>query len=353
MDSAVAIVLPESASSAPTRAASGVASGASGAIDDPGSVRDLMHNGPVISVASLSKRFRGGVLAVDDLSFEVEAGQVCGLLGPNGAGKTTTLRVMLGLVRPTKGGASIFGQRIKPGAPVLARVGTVIEQAAFVPYLSGMRNLKLWWQSASAPWPAPGLDRALEIAGLGPAIERKVKTYSLGMHQRLGVARALLGNPDLLVLDEPTVGLDPQEMRSIRALLKDLGRQGVSVLFSSHHLAEVEEVCSYVVVMDRGRLVAEGTIADLTRTNARTAYFEVDDREAAREILQRMPGVGAVTDDISGLVVDLDGVPRAHAVAALVHGGVGVETVTQRHRLEDAFVGLLGEETMRQEATRR
>jgi ABC-2 type transport system ATP-binding protein len=307
-----------------------------------------MHDGPVISVASLTKRFGGGVLAVDDLSFAVAPSQVCGMLGPNGAGKTTTLRVLLGLVRPTKGAASIFGQRIRPGAPVLARVGTVIEQAAFVPYLSGMRNLKLWWQAAGTSWPPPGLDRALDIAGLGPAIDRKVKTYSLGMHQRLGVARALLGNPDLLILDEPTVGLDPQEMRSIRALLKDLGREGVSVLFSSHHLAEVEEVCSYVVVMDRGRLVAEGTIEELTRAGARTAYFEVDDKETARRILRELPGVASVTDDVTGLVVDLDGVPRAQAVAALVHGGVGVETVTQRHRLEDAFVGLLGEETMRQ-----
>jgi ABC-2 type transport system ATP-binding protein len=311
-------------------------------------VRDLMQDAPVISVASLTKRFGGGVLAVDDLSFRVETGQVCGLLGPNGAGKTTTLRMLLGLVRASAGHVSIFDQRVTAGAPVLARVGTVIEQAAFVPYVSGMRNLKWWWEAAGTPWPPPGLDRALDIAGLGPAIDRKVRTYSLGMHQRLGVARALLGNPDLLVLDEPTVGLDPQEMRSVRALLKSMGREGVSVLFSSHHLSEVEEVCSYVVVMDRGRLVAEGTVADLTRAGARTAYFEVDDVDTARQILRALPGVGAVSDDASGLVVDLDGVPRAQAVAALVHGGIGVETVTQRHRLEDAFVGLLGEETMRQ-----
>ncbi len=147
-----------------------------------------MHDAPVISVAALSKRFGGGVLAVDDLTFEVAQGQVCGMLGPNGAGKTTTLRVLLGLVRPTSGRVSIFGTRITPSAPVLSRVGTVIEQAAFVPYLSGMRNLKVWWEGAGTKWPPPGLDRALDIAGLGPAIDRKVKTYSLGMHQRLGVA---------------------------------------------------------------------------------------------------------------------------------------------------------------------
>jgi ABC-2 type transport system ATP-binding protein len=306
-----------------------------------------MQDTPVISVAALTKRFPGGVLAVDDLTFSVTSGQVCGMLGPNGAGKTTTLRVLLGLVRPTSGRVSIFGTRITPSAPVLARVGTVIEQAAFVPYLSGMRNLRLWWESAGTKWPPPGLDRALDIAGLGPAINRKVKTYSLGMHQRLGVARALLGNPEVLILDEPTVGLDPQEMRSIRRMLKDMGTEGVTVLISSHLLTEIEEVCNYVVVMDRGRLIAEGTVEELTSAGSRTAYLEVDDVAAARRVLSAVPGVRSVEEAPPGLAVDLNGVARAQVVAALVQAGVGVETVMQRHRLEDAFVGLVGEETTR------
>lgn len=307
-----------------------------------------MHDAPVISIAALTKRFGDDVVAVDDLTFGVDAGQVCGLLGPNGAGKTTTLRVLLGLVRPTSGGVSIFGTPITPSAPVLARVGTIIEQAAFVPYLSGMRNLRLWWEAGGATWPPPGLERALDIAGLGHAIDRKVKTYSLGMNQRLGVARALLGDPEVLVLDEPTVGLDPQEMRSIRRMLKDMGREGVTVLLSSHLLTEVEEVCNYVVVMDRGRLVAAGTVADLTSAGTRTAYLEVDDVDSARRVLSALAGVRSVSDAPPGLAVDLDGVDRAQVVAALVHAGVGVETVMQRHRLEDAFVGLVGEETTRQ-----
>ncbi len=182
-----------------------------------------------------------------------------------------------------------------------------------MPYLSGFRNLKLWWEAAGTTWPPPGLDRALDIAGLGPAINRKVKTYSLGMNQRLGVARALLGNPEVLVLDEPTVGLDPQEMRSIRRMLKDMGQEGVTVLLSSHLLTEVEEVCNYVVVMDRGRLVAEGTVADLTSAGTRTAYLEVDDVEAARRVLSSVPGVRSVVDAPPGLAVDLDGVQRARA----------------------------------------
>ena len=307
-----------------------------------------MPDAPVIAVAALSKRFSEQVLAVDDVTFGVDAGQVCGMLGPNGAGKTTTLRMLLGLVRPTHGSASIFGQRIQPGAPVLKRVGTMIEQAAFVPYVSGMRNLKLWWEGAGAHWPPPGLDRALDIAGLGAAIDRKVNTYSLGMHQRLGVARALLSQPEVLLLDEPTVGLDPQEMRSIRRLLIEVAGEGTTVLLSSHLLAEVEEVCSHLVVMDRGRLVASGSVAELTSSGTRTAYFEVDDIEGAKRVLVGFPGVTTVADSPPGLAVDLDGTTRANIVAALVGAGVGVETVMQRHRLEDVFVGLVGEETARQ-----
>ena len=137
-----------------------------------------MSRAPVIEVTGLSKRFGNGVLAVDDLSFVVGSGDVCGLLGPNGAGKTTALRMLLGLVRPTAGSARVLGEPIVPGAPVLGRVGAMIEQAAFLPYLTGRRNLRLWWESGDGRWPAPGLERALDIAGLGSAIDRRVKTYS-------------------------------------------------------------------------------------------------------------------------------------------------------------------------------
>jgi len=308
-----------------------------------------MPDAPVIAVAALTKRFANDVLAVDDLTFGVPSGQVCGLLGPNGAGKTTTLRALLGLVAPSAGSVSIFGTRVTPGASVLTRVGTIIEQAAFAPHVSGLRNLKWWWASRGAKWPPPALDRALTIAGLGGAIERKVGTYSLGMQQRLGLARALMGAPDVLVLDEPTVGLDPQEMRSVRGLLRGLSGEGVTVLLSSHLLAEVEEVCSHVVVMDRGRLVAAGTVAELTSGTTRTAYLEVDDTDRARRVLGTMESVREIVDAPPGLVVELIGdASRARLVAALVRAGVGVETVTQRHSLEDAFVGLVGEETERQ-----
>jgi ABC-2 type transport system ATP-binding protein len=298
---------------------------------------------PAIEVVGLTKDFRG-VRAVDDLSFHVDHGEVCGLLGPNGAGKTTTLRVLVGLLRPTKGRAALLGVPMTASNPVLARVGTMIEHADFVPFLSGLRNLQLHWREAGGDFAQANLDEALDVADLGDAVHRKVKTYSQGMRQRLGVARALLGRPELLVLDEPTNGLDPGEMREIRELLQRLSGRGVTVLLSSHLLGEVEQVCSRVVVMDRGHLVAAGTIAELTAATS-SVYFEVDDVARAQQVLAAHAGVRSVREQPPGLVVELDGVRRAELVAALVHADVGVDTVESQHRLEDAFLGLLaGEE---------
>ena len=294
----------------------------------------------VVEIAGLSKRFGSGVLAVDDLSFTVEPGQVCGLLGPNGAGKTTALRVLLGLLSPTAGEAFLFGRRVRAGAPELARVGALIETAAFVPHLSGMKNLELWWRAGGGRLADADFDQALAIADLGDAVRRRVKTYSQGMRQRLGLARVLLGKPDVLVLDEPTNGLDPGEMREVRLLVHRLADAGATVLFSSHILAEVEQICTHAVVMDRGHLVAAGAVADLVGASG-SVYLEVDDTVAARAVLERTDGVRSVTDEPPGLTVELDGPSRAQLVASLVGAGIGVETVTARRRLEDAFLGLV------------
>ncbi len=171
---------------------------------------------PPIVLRGLTKRFSPEVLAVDNLDLTVESGQVCGLLGPNGAGKTTVLRMLLGLIHPTSGTAEIFGQRMRSSHPVLRRIGALVEGPAFVPHLSGMKNLEFYWRAGGQDLRESNIEEALEIAGLGSAINRKVKTYSKGMGQRLAIAQALLNKPDLLVLDEPTVGLDPEEMREIR-----------------------------------------------------------------------------------------------------------------------------------------
>jgi ABC-2 type transport system ATP-binding protein len=294
----------------------------------------------VVAIDHLTKRF-GGVVAVDDLSFVVRQGQVVGLLGPNGAGKTTSLRVLMGLQHPDAGRVELFGEPVVASAPQLRRVGAMVEQAAFVPHLSGMLNLRLWWEAVpGARLRDADLEGALAVAGLGDAIDRKVRTYSQGMKQRLGFARLLLARPELLVIDEPTNGLDPGEIREIRELIGRLSRAGATVLLSSHHLSEVEQVCTDVVVMNRGGLVASGSVKDLIGTTG-SVYVEVDDRERATSLLTSLPGVRRVTVQGDGLVVEQVGGARADLAAALVGAGLRLETLTATQRLEDAFLELL------------
>ncbi len=293
----------------------------------------------IVEVEGLWKSF-GDVSAVEDLSFSVQPGQVYGLLGPNGAGKSTTLRVLLGLERPTRGSTRLFGVTVTPGCRQLVRVGAMVEQAAFVPHLSGMRNLRLWWEAGGARLKDADLDGALAIAGLGNAVDRKVKTYSQGMKQRLGFARLLLGRPELLVLDEPTSGLDPGEIREIRELIGRLSAQGATVLLSSHHLSEVEQVCSHVIVMNHGRLVADGTVSELIGS-AGSVYVEVDDRERARSLLSNLANVSKVEIQGDGLVIELRVGRRSDVAGALVGAGLRLETIMPTQRLEDAFLDLL------------
>jgi len=293
----------------------------------------------VVSVDGLWKHF-GDVSAVEDFSFTVDRGQVYGLLGPNGAGKTTTLRVLMGLERPSRGASRLFGTIVTPGCPELARVGAMVEEAAFVPHLSGMRNLRLWWEAGGARMKDADLEGALAIAGLGDAIDRRVKTYSQGMKQRLGFARLLLARPELLVLDEPTNGLDPGEIREIRELIGRLSTHGATVLLSSHHLSEVEQVCSHVLVMNEGRLVAGGTVSELIGSGG-SVYVEVDDRERARALLAALPIVSAVKVQGDGLVVQLRDGRRSDLAAVLTASGLRLETLTPTQTLEDAFLDLL------------
>jgi ABC-2 type transport system ATP-binding protein len=249
---------------------------------------------------------------------------------------------MLGLVHPTSGSAYIFGHRVVPGHHVLHRVGVLIEKPGFVPHLSGRRNLELFWRAGGQEVREADLERALEVAGLDDAIERKAGTYSRGMQQRLGLAQALLNRPELLVLDEPTAGLDPQEVREVRDLVREVARGGSTVILSSHNLAEVEQVCSHAAVMDRGRLIASGAVSDLTGAGS-SVYIEVDDVERAAAVLSGLDGVTSVSMEAPGLSVILDGLERDALVSALVQQGVGVETITSRHRLEDVFLQLLAE----------
>jgi ABC-2 type transport system ATP-binding protein len=297
-----------------------------------------------VEAVDLAKRF-GSIAAVDGLSFVVEPGQVVGLLGPNGAGKTTTVRMLVGLIRPNRGHATLLGEPAGPGASVLRRVGALVEKPSFVPYLSGMANLRVHWLAGDDPWPAPGLDEALEIANLGNAVNRKVKGYSQGMRQRLGIAQALLNQPELLILDEPTNGLDPAETQRLRAAIGRLAERGTTILVSSHILAEIEQVCTHALVVDNGTLVASGSVADLVGASS-SVELEVGDREKALQVLGTIPGVQLIGPSHNGhLIIDLDGVRRSDVVAALVHADVPVESVMPRRKLEDAYLSLVEEHT--------
>jgi ABC-2 type transport system ATP-binding protein len=302
---------------------------------------DAVEAQAVLEVSGLTKAF-GRVVAVEDLSFTVERGQVVGLLGPNGAGKTTTLRMMLGLIRADKGHSAILGEQIRPGSPILRRVGALVEGPGFVPHVSGRRNLELYWRAGGAGLASAHIEDALQLSGLGAASERKVKTYSHGMRQRLGFAQAVLGKPEFLILDEPVNGLDPQQIVEVREALLRLAAAGTTILLSSHLLAEVEQTCGFVVVLDKGRLVRAGTVAEIT-AGTDSAYLEVDDPYRAWELLASLPGIRSKEAvPPKGIVVHLDGAARSDLVAALVGAGIRVETVMARRNLEEAFLAMTG-----------
>ncbi|CAM3825190.1 alpha/beta fold hydrolase [Tsukamurella strandjordii] len=231
-----------------------------------------------LQITGLSKKYAGGDgYSVRDVTFRVDRGQVLGLLGPNGAGKTTTLRMLMGLITPDEGEIRVFGHVIRPGAPVLSRVGAFVEGAGFLPHLSGRANLDLYWRATGRPIEDAHFEDALAIADLGSALDRAVRTYSQGMRQRLAIAQAMLGLPDVLVLDEPTNGLDPSQIREMRAAIVRYGATGRTVIVSSHLLAEVEQTCSHVVVLRRGQLIAAGTVDEIVHADGSGAPRSLED----------------------------------------------------------------------------
>ncbi|WP_430479529.1 alpha/beta fold hydrolase [Streptomyces sp. P11-1] len=299
-----------------------------------------------LQITGLSKKYAKSVdrYAVRELSFRVEKGQVLGLLGPNGAGKTTTLRMLMGLITPDEGEIRVFGQAVRPGAPVLSRVGAFVEGAGFLPHLSGRANLDLYWQATGRPAEDAHIDEALEIAGLGDALARAVRTYSQGMRQRLAIAQAMLGMPDLLILDEPTNGLDPPQIREMRDVMIRYAAGGRTVIVSSHLLSEVEQSCTHLVVMDRGRLVQAGPVAEITGSGDMILVTTAEEvSEPLAEKVAALPGVGSAvrTDDGRGLLVRLDGATTSRLVADLVRLDVPVTGVGPHRRLEDAFLTLI------------
>ncbi|NUP19419.1 MAG: CocE/NonD family hydrolase [Streptomyces sp.] len=299
-----------------------------------------------LQITDLSKRYAGSQdrYAVRDLSFRVEKGQVLGLLGPNGAGKTTTLRMLMGLIKPDAGEVRVFGHAIRPGAPVLSRVGAFVEGAGFLPHLSGRENLELYWQATGRPAEDAHLDEALEIAGLGDALARAVRTYSQGMRQRLAIAQAMLGLPDLLILDEPTNGLDPPQIREMRQVMIRYAAAGRTVIVSSHLLAEVEQSCTHLVVMDRGRLVQAGPVGEIIGSGDTLLVGTATAvEEPVVEKVAALPGIASAVPTDDGILVRLDPDGSAQRlVAELVRLEVPVQSVGPHRRLEDAFLTLIG-----------
>ncbi|WP_410676248.1 ATP-binding cassette domain-containing protein [Amycolatopsis sp. cmx-4-68] len=292
-------------------------------------------NHPVETTA-LTKRY-GTAAAVEDLDLSVPAGEVYGFLGPNGAGKTTTLRMLLGLVRPTSGRVRLFGA--EPGGESLARVGALIEGPAFYPYLSGRANLRILADHAGVR--RTRVDGVLDVVSLTDRAKDRYSTYSLGMKQRLGLAAALLKDPELVVLDEPTNGLDPAGMADMRVTLRKLAAGGCTVLLSSHLLAEVEQICDRVGVLDHGRLVAEATVEELRAGGALRVVADPVDR--ARVHLGRLFGADRVRVAGNALEVDVGPGRAARVNAELVAAGCEVSELCWREPdLEQTFLALTG-----------
>jgi ABC-2 type transport system ATP-binding protein len=296
-------------------------------------------NTTIVETHSLTKRFGSGVLAVNSVDMSVRRGEVYGFLGPNGAGKTTTLRMLVGLIRPTSGTATVAGHA--PGSPAgLARIGALIESPGFYPYLSGRENLKVVADLASVS--TRRVEEVLDMVELASRAGRKFGTYSTGMKQRLGVAAALLKDPDLLILDEPTNGLDPQGMAEMRKLITDIGQGERTVLLSSHLLGEVEAICDRVGVISNGRLVTESTVQDLLGEEG--VLVRAQPVDAAQDLLTRMFGPEAVSRRDGAIHLKTDPKQSLEINRQLTAAGIGVSELRPFERsLEEVFFRLTGE----------
>jgi ABC-2 type transport system ATP-binding protein len=325
---------------------------AAGAVPVPGARAGAGHplagaGGPAVVTRGLTKRFRGGQLAVDGLDMVVTRGSVYGFLGPNGSGKTTTIRMLLGLVYPTSGSHELLGAPMPAHAGrVLPRVGSLVEGPAFYPQLSGRRNLARLDAADATADPrtaARRIDTALDRVGLLAAAKKRYRAYSLGMKQRLAIAAGLLQPRELIVLDEPTNGLDPQGTREVRSLIRDIARDGITVLVSSHLLAEVEQICSHVGVMRTGRCVFQGTLEELRAQGAARISVSTRDTEQAAKYLAGL-GLADVRTAEGEVSAQLADAAPEHICRELVLAGVPVAGLgVTRPSLEELFVGLTGE----------
>ncbi len=294
---------------------------------------------PLIETRDLTKRYGSRITAVDGVNLTIRRGEVYGFLGPNGAGKTTTLRMLVGLIRATSGSASVLGH--PPGHPEsLARVGSLIESPAFYPYLSGRDNLRVVARYAGVP--KKRIEEVLGIVDLTSRARDKFRAYSLGMKQRLGVAAALLKDPELLILDEPTNGLDPAGMSDMRELIKNLGRGERTVLLSSHLLGEVEQICDRVGVISGGAMVSEGTVEELRGRGS--VLVKANPLDRARKHAEKLLGPERVAESDGMLRLDADADAVAGINRELVNASIEVSEIRLAERtLEEVFLEMTNE----------
>jgi len=298
----------------------------------------------ILETEGLIKNF-GSRRAVDDLSLRVHTGDIYGFLGPNGAGKSTTIRMLVGLVRPNAGAARLFGVDVQAAhETALRRVGALVESPSFYRYMSARDNLRLF-SRLSGGCSDKRIDEALDMVGLLDRARDKVKTYSHGMRQRLGIAQALLPDPELIILDEPTTGLDPEGMKDVRELILGLAKdRGKTVFLSSHLLHEVEQICSRVGVINRGKLLSEDSVRDLLGRESGLVEVRVGDGEHAEKVLESVPDAQVVSRDRDVLSVRISPSLAPEMNRALVEAGVDLFSVSVRAAsLEDLYLNLLRE----------
>lgn len=299
-----------------------------------------MADEKIIEVKGLTKRFKG-LTAVDNLYLNVNRGDVFGFLGPNGAGKSTTIRMLLSLIRPSKGTINIFGKSLKKNRiEILRNIGAIVEKPDFYLYLSAYKNLEILGKISGADVSKKKIFEVLELVGLQKRHRSKVKTYSHGMKQRLGLAQALLHNPELIILDEPTTGLDPQGIKEIRNLIihlsKDLGK---TIFLSSHILKEVEIIASRMIIINKGKTVVEGTVDELLNSEMMRVNIDVDDVEKSKELIS-LSGFDQKLDSVNKntLSFEMENDQIAQLNRYLVENGINVSAVIPTRSLEDYFL---------------
>jgi ABC-2 type transport system ATP-binding protein len=295
---------------------------------------------PPVKARGLVKRYKD-VLAVDHIDLNVRCGDVYGFLGPNGAGKTTTLRMILGLITPTEGSAELFGRDpMRQGARALQGVAGFVEAPRFYPYLTGRKNLQLL-AALDGDGAAERIDEVLDVVELSARAGHRVGGYSHGMRQRLGIAAALLRRPRLLILDEPATGLDPAGMRDMRALIRRLAAEGITVLLSSHQLPEVQDLCDRVAIVDSGRVVYEGALADLRRQGGAGYRLRTTEDTRALRLLRSHAGVERAFVDEQGIGFQAQEPDVGELSLALAQAGIGILALTpELATLEDLFFRL-------------